>query len=128
MLNTHQVKATQFFQANAGGIVGRNAITAISLMRAERHAEDEGWSFHWEFDYDLDTSWMDERQLKDLQDGNLESVQCLLKDSNGNALASLSGIVMGLSAEDQNYRRVVEAELASEGMALARCHVCGRVQ
>jgi hypothetical protein len=37
---------------------------------------------------------------------------CVLKDGDGNVLASLCGI----TDPDSNYRRVVEAELASEAL------------
>jgi hypothetical protein len=102
------IRPYRFFFANAGYIVGQRAQGALSLARAEQHATDNDWSAAWEWDECPDLSWLSERELK--QDH--EVLCCVLKDGDGNVLASLCGI----TDPDSNYRRVVEAELASEAL------------
>lgn len=85
---------------------------AESLAAAERRASDEGLSFEWSVDPHIDSS--------DFEDSG-ESWQlwdCLCRSESGEVLASLGGIDFGRDGEPWNdpYRRVVEAELAQEGL------------
>lgn len=108
-----------FFLEHAGGIVGRHAEGALALARAERYAEEHGWTFTWEDDPDADTSWCTE--CTTASDGHDHLMYgCILKDEHGTVLGSLwgidgdpcphgGGVVMG-------YGRVVQAELASEAL------------
>jgi hypothetical protein len=102
-------KRFQFFLANAGYATppGR-AACALGLAKAEAYAEDHEWSFEWVFDDDADLSWMDEAERK----LDHEVLGCVVKDADGEVLASLWSIV----DPDASYRRVVEAELSSEAM------------
>jgi hypothetical protein len=106
------VPSYRFFFEFAGYCVGFRAQGALALAKAERHADDHEWTASWEWDEDADLSWMseDERQREH------EILCCLLKDADGNVLASLCGI----TDADSNYRRVIVAELALEAMVNAQ--------
>jgi hypothetical protein len=101
-------KDYQFFFKQAGYVVGERAKGALNLARAEQYAEQHGWSFDWTPDDDADWSWMDDKERK----REHEVFGCVLRDENGNAIESLWGIF----DPDENYQRVVQAELASEAM------------
>jgi hypothetical protein len=79
--------------------------TARDLAAAERWANDNGYSFQWEWD-----EWYEDN------DGSVGPyVGCVMRDPMGNVVGSLWGI------EDEGpdpgpYYRVIEAELASEAM------------
>lgn len=113
--------AFRFFHANAGCVVGRRAVGALELARAETRAKEMGLVFSWEpeeFPWDGDVPLAP----TDL----LEFVACCRWEETfphltGNArsehrrtLASL-GMVATTSYHDP-YRRVVEAELAREAL------------
>lgn len=108
-------QAYQFFKANAGYIVGKSALCALDLARAEQFASESEFEYRWEldefFDYD---GWADDSVMEDaapkFESGEWSPEVCSLYDSNGNHLHSLCGIV----GADDKYRRVVEAELAGE--------------
>lgn len=87
-------------------IEGRRA-TAKDLAKAERLAERFGLTFQWEHDPGAEPldSWDDDVEHV------AESCVCFAPD--GRPLASLCGIWDA----DDTYRRVVEAELASEALA-----------
>lgn len=107
-------RAFQFFHKNAGYIVGRAAECALSLARSEQIAADIGIEFRWEWDDDPDDSWMSERERAQPH----EWVCCRAFSADGTCLAGLCGIV----DPDESYRRVVEAELASEALqAIGEC-------
>lgn len=101
-----------FFLDNAGGWVGHNAESAIALARAERYAEQQGWTFVWEYD--------------DVQEYEFRTEQaeqyygCILKDEYGVTLGSLWGIDTDPCPHGggivEGYGRVVQAELASEAL------------
>ena len=105
----------QFFYDNAGFGYDPKTETAeqgrekcaIALAAAEEQARNtEGWYFEWTPDWDIDDSWMTPAEKRKPHNWEV----CQLLDSNDHVLASLSGIVDASTA----YRRVVEAELASE--------------
>lgn len=92
---TSRRAAFRFFHANAGGIVGQSALGAWDLAKAEEVASDRDWQVTWEYD--------------DFEPGS----ECaILHDEEGNVLASLGGI----GGATDEYRRVVQAELASEAL------------
>lgn len=101
-------RAYRFFFENAGYIVGQRAVCALQLARAEEYASDNDWEAECVDDDCPDLSWMsdDERELPH------EVLGCVLKDADGNVLASLWGI----TDPDVGYMRVVRAELASEAL------------
>lgn len=111
-------QAYQFFKANAGGIVGESALGAARLARAEEAlvaAVDAGAvRVVWEWDDDIDDSWMTERERKQPHEWTycaiVRDVTCDKGHTHVEYLASLGGIVDA----DSDYRRVIEAELAAE--------------
>lgn len=79
---------------------------AKSLAKAEQYAQNLGWEYEWRNDNDADLSWLAEGETIETCEG------CILRDSSGDILESLWGIA---DASD-NYRRVVEAELAGDAL------------
>lgn len=112
-------KQWRFFLNHAGWAnpPGR-AACALSLARAEQRAEqDEEIRFRWERDDVPDTSWCSDRDMADLQAGRTEILCCFLDtwcDQCGDWRVQdvLGGI--HVLAYDDNYRRVVEAQMAAE--------------
>lgn len=108
------IEAYRFFHANAGYVVGRRALGAISLARAERIAKARGWSWSWEWDEDHDRGPADwgasEADVARWECSPHECLGCVLKDAEGHVLGSLWGIW----DPSASYRRVVESELAGE--------------
>jgi hypothetical protein len=96
-------KAIAFFKENAGGQVGHAAEGALKLARAEKYAEDHGWTVEWEEEPNPDMSGMEDAK---------EVLSACLKDQSGKVLECLGGI----GDPSRSYRRVVEAELALEAM------------
>lgn len=101
-------RAVAFFRKYAGHVVGRQMANALDLARAESYGHAHDWRVSWEGDPDADWSWMDATERK--RDHEVESA--VLRDRRGKVLASLGGIFDA----DQNYRRVVEAELMAEAL------------
>ncbi len=108
--------AFRFFLENAGYATppGR-AACALDLARAEQDAELMGFSFEWVSDDDPDLSWMTPEELA--QDH--ESLGCIVRNASGTSVGSLWGII----DPDADYRRVIEAELASEALAPSQSHM-----
>jgi len=108
-------KAVDFFRKHAGYAVraGESKARAKTrgaqaLARAEAEAEARGWTVEWEHDPE---EWQgdDERPF--------EVLTAVLRDANGDVLASLGGIGMtGNRKTDRDYGRVIEAELAAEAL------------
>jgi hypothetical protein len=118
MLNTSLVREYRFQFANAGYCVGHRAEGALSLARAsmllsELQAQDLV-TVRWEYDEYADNGPVDwdwsEKDIERWNRSNHEVEACAIEDSDGNVLASLSGIWDA----DARYRHVVEAELALE--------------
>ena len=115
---TPSAKDVDFFRKHAGYAVrsGESKAraktrAAQALARAEAEAEARGWTVNWEDDPE---EWQgnDERPF--------EVLVAVLRDENGQVLASLGGVGMtGNRKTDQDYGRVVEAELAAEALANA---------
>jgi hypothetical protein len=84
---------------------------AIELAQAEEYARGLGWEFEWEHDQSPDLSFMSDEERSQEH----EVLCCRIPDPSNPkySLASLCGIVDA----DRNYRRVIEAELASEALA-----------
>lgn len=90
---------------------------AKSLARAEAESEKRGWTIEWEHDQDADTSWMDPEQLDDYESGRTEILTAILRNENGDVLASIGGVALNArSSQRDDYGRVVEAELAQEAL------------
>jgi hypothetical protein len=111
----------QFFRRHAGFSYNAQTETkaqgrarcARELVAAELRGRDIGLSFSWSIDPDTDSS--------DFCDDNphWSLWQCLAYDANGQIVASLGGVDFGRNETPHSdpYRRVVEAELASEVLA-----------
>lgn len=119
-------EAWQFFHEHAGYVVGRRAIGAMSLARAEALFEDADAAglarIRWEDDPYADASWLEQpefaRELEQYRDGDMSCESALLEvredeDEPWQCVGSLGGIFDA----DDDYRRVVNAELASEALA-----------
>ena len=102
------LRAYRFFFAYAGYIVGQRAQCALGLARAEQYARDNGWEAEWVADDCPDVSWMSDEERQDPH----EVLGCILRDANGNVLASLWGI----TDPTVGYMRVVAAELSEEAI------------
>lgn len=111
-------KAAQFFFEHAGSSYNPARETpeqgrercARNLAAAEGIAREAGVSFAWSEDPDVDSSdWRDDCKP-------YATWECVAYDAAGNACGSLGGIDFGPdgSPYGDNYRRVVEAELAAE--------------
>ena len=100
--------AYDFFRANAGGIVGENARTALALAKAEEQAQQYGLVFVWEPDFVTpDDVNHDYWCKKDYCQHHI--AVCICTDpETGEVLDSLGGIIDA----DQAYQRVIEAEMA----------------
>ena len=106
----------RFFHEHAGYIVGRRAVAAISLARAEIQARREGISFEWEDELE---PWDADPECGPAPTYVL---CCLARDASGQVVASLG--MVGVNRLSDPYLRVVEAELALE--ALHELHPRGR--
>lgn len=86
---------------------------AREMARAEKYANAQDWLFEWEDDWSIGNHkefYGEGSAYDEHEPSTCES--CLLRDLDGNVLASLSCI----DDADVNYRRVVEAELACEAL------------
>lgn len=111
-------KAFNFFRENAGGIVGQRALGAARLARAEawllEQVEAGRMRVRWESDDDADLSWMDEAER-----GRIHEVEgCIIESCCASCGAwTVAESLWAIVDADADYRRVVEAELASERAA-----------
>lgn len=116
--NYFLLRAYRFFRAHAGGIVGENAKTALHLAKAERDAVSYGIEFTTEPDFvgqyhDGPKEWgWGKKDILDWEKEDHECIQICATGPDGEVLASLCGIWDA----DQNYRRIVRAELAAEAI------------
>lgn len=85
---------------------------AKQLAADELAARDGGFSFHWSVDPDIDSSEFSEEEPA------WQLWQCAMYNAEGRIVNSLHGIDFGRDGSPWGgtYRRVVEAELAGEGM------------
>ena len=108
----------QFFYDNAGWSYDPSSETseqgrtrwAIQLMEAEDHAFREGYRYEWANDWEGDHSYTKQSEFEGYEVATCET--CTLYDEDGNVLASLGCI----DDATDDYRRVVQAELAYEAM------------
>lgn len=115
-------EAVAFFYANAGYSYNPKTETqeqgklrcAKSLAKAERNAASAGITFEWEFDQE-GCSGCDCKsdECKCSTGEEHETLCCSARDSEGKVCASLCGIC----EPSREYRRVVQAELASEALS-----------
>lgn len=96
-------KKIDFFLKNA---YPNDLKAARDRARAEKFAQDSGWEVEWEYD-------QEEYQMGDAEtEPPSEVLVAILRDADRNVIGSLGGI----GDPSREYRRVVEAELASEAM------------
>jgi hypothetical protein len=113
--NTIDRSAFEFFHEHAGYIVGRRAIGAAELARAEAWLnEQDDLEVVWKDDPYPDLSWLpDGETVQTVEVCRIErepyACHCCGQTVQ-EVLTSLSGI----TDADDNYRRVVAAELAAE--------------
>ena len=108
-----------FFYQNAGYSYDAKTETseqgrtrcAKDLADAETVGQRLGYVFEWEFDECPDLSWMSDEERE--QDPEVLCCRIVDPENPRYSLASLCGI----TGADSNYRRVIEAELASEAIA-----------
>ena len=114
------MNAYQFFLKHAGYSHDPKTETTMqgrvrcarALAKAERAARDGGFSCRWSVD-EMSTSadWSDEEPA-------YEQWQCGMYNESGRIVNSLHGIDFGRDGSpwSSDYRRVVEAELALDGL------------
>ena len=102
-----------FFANNAGYCTppGRMAC-AKALANAEQEAILLDLEVTWEHELDPDTSWMDTKDLKQLENGHIKILHARI-ELNGEYIASLGNICLKLN---DPYQRVIEAELFQEAL------------
>jgi hypothetical protein len=105
-------RAYEFFKEHAGYVVGERAAGALVLAKAEAEAKSRVWLVEWEPDEDADWSWMDQPGFEDELARSHEVYAAVLRDEDGDILASLGGIF----DPSREYRRVVNAELVAEAL------------
>jgi hypothetical protein len=114
------VAAFRFFLAHAGCIVGERARCALALARAEQWARDNGVTVDWREDDYADWSfvetWTPKEQKRWHESEHYAEMAIARKACECcktlNVAASLGGIIDA----DNDYRRVIEAELVAEVM------------
>jgi hypothetical protein len=100
----------RFHLENGGTVSGQRAACALRSARAEIAARAEGIEFIWEDDCD---DWKERQEYEEDTGYKVQRSECCRAvDTDGNTLASLCGI---WDAGD-DYKRVVEADLASEAL------------
>ena len=115
--NTYRETAVSFFFEHAGWSYDPATETPEQGRRrcAERLADSEAWAsamgvrFNWHEDFQIDHA----AEFDCYADGGPETCECVLATLDGECVGSLSCID---DATDE-YRRVVEAEVASEARA-----------
>jgi hypothetical protein len=121
-------RSYQFFREHAGYVVGQRALCALSLAKAEHWADVAGIEFVTMPDWDADASFVDtwsEREQEEWRKHDHECVSVLAfvpcpehgtDCKHARCVASLGGIFDA----DNNYLRVIRAELASEALQTLR--------
>jgi len=97
----------RFFHEHAGYVVGRRAVCAIALARAELQAEARGWRVTWEDEIE---PWDGEPA----DDPPVYIFCAVLRDEFERPRASLG--MVGVNSRRDPYLRVVAAELADEAL------------
>ncbi len=111
-------KAVAFYLKDAGWVYNPTMTRkdklqyARTLARAEREAFEGGFFYHWSVDPEINSSYFSD----DTDPWKLW--QCSMYNKDGKIVNSLHGIDFGRGGQPwgNNYRRVVEAELAIEGL------------
>lgn len=121
------MNAYQFFLKHAGYSHDPMIETAMQgrircargLAKDEREARNAGFTFAWSVDPDSNSAGMEESiEPADYFTDPYPHYQCCMLNADGRIVNSLHGIDFGRdgSPYGDSYKRVVEAELAGEGM------------
>ena len=92
---------------------------AREMAKDERAARDGGFSYRWSVDEGASSAdWLDAGEDGGRDNNPWQVWQCAMLNSDGRVIASLHGIDFGRDGEPWGnpYKRVVEAELASDGL------------
>lgn len=118
-------RVAQFFYDNAGYSYDPQKETqeegrkrcAIVLAGVEQWAHETGYSFLWDIDHDASSAdWLDDNEDGGKNRDPWRVWSCWMMDEQGKTVQSLHAIDFGRDGQPwgNNYRRVVEAELALE--------------
>jgi hypothetical protein len=127
MKKTGAMKAAErFFYLNAGYSYGAGETPeqgrkrcARTLARAERAAANKGFSYRWSIDpHGSSADWIEPNEDGGRDNNPWQVWQCAMYNRDGRIVDSLHGIDFGRGGEPwgDNYKRVVEAELAIDGL------------
>ena len=115
-----------FFLKNAGYSYGKDETKqqdrisgARALAKVEREATRGGFTYAWSIDqFTTSADWIDDNKEGGRNCDPWQTWQCVMLNSDGRIVNSLHGIDFGRdrSPWGDSYRRVVEAELALEGI------------
>lgn len=121
-----QMNPYQFFLKHAGYSFNPQTETpmqgrircARALAKAERQARDQGFSYSWSIDPDVDSSDFGDNLDNGVLGEPWKLWQCAMYNADGRIVASLHAIDFGRDGSPWSdpYKRVVEAELAMEGL------------
>jgi hypothetical protein len=103
------LKEYRMADPNAHHYISSRARCAVQLAQAEEKSRQGGYSFEWQIDPDVTAAdWSD--------DMDHSTWFCTMYNDEGEHVSSRGGIDFGPSGSPygDNYRRVIEAELASE--------------
>lgn len=125
MITNELRRAFRFFHVNAGYCVGFRATGALALARAEQWAREKDLEYVWQCDPDCTADDFEfESDKRHVREHG--AVGCILYRpcpdhgidcKHAEVLGSLWGVTESLNNRDRdNYRRVVEAELAAEAI------------
>jgi hypothetical protein len=92
---------------------------ARHLAEVERKARDGGFFYIWSIDPDcLSSDWIDDNEDGGRNNDPWQTWQCAMYNSDRRIVNSLHGIDFGRdgSPHGDTYKRVVEAELALDGL------------
>lgn len=92
--------------------------TARRLASAEAKASEQGYQYQWEIDPCVDSS-----EFSDAPDP-WQLWSCCARNGGGHVVATLGGVDFGRDGQPWGnpYSRVVQAELAAEGLAFDAQH------
>lgn len=120
------MNAYQFFLKHAGYSYGKNETKmqgrircARALAKDERAARNAGFSFAWSIDpYSSSADWLENNEDGGRNCNPWQVWQCVMLNAEGYIVNSIHSIDFGRAGEPWGdpYRRVVEAELAGEGL------------
>lgn len=120
------MNAYQFFLKHAGYSYDPKAETVMqgrircarALAKDEREARNGGFTYAWSIDEISTSAEFDNDDFNGSNSDPWQLWQCVMLNEEGRIVNSLHGIDFGRdgSPYGDSYRRVVEAELAGEGM------------